>query len=230
MPSSTPNLPEPIPHQPPPKDVVTKVSRAIERVITHIPETDVGTSPHPDRRARKIAQTAAVKAAVVSGSLALPPGPLGVLTILPDLVAIWRIQSQMVADIAGCYGHTAHLTREEMLYCLFRHAAAQAVRDVVARVGGRLVVKHLSTGLLERMMRTVGVRISQRVVAGTAARWLPLIGALGVGAYAYYDTGQVARTAMELFARLDGERGGTHPLLPKGGHAARKRAEPADEE
>ena len=27
-----------------------------------------------------------------------------------------------------------------------------------------------------------------------------MIGALGVGAYAYYDTGQVARTAMTLFA------------------------------
>jgi hypothetical protein len=28
---------------------------------------------------------------------------------------------------------------------------------------------------------------------------LPVIGALGVGAYAYYDTGQVARTAIDLF-------------------------------
>ena len=28
---------------------------------------------------------------------------------------------------------------------------------------------------------------------------MPVIGALGVGAYAYYDTGQVARTAIDLF-------------------------------
>lgn len=186
----------------PADDAVSKVARAIERVITRVPTTDEGPSPDPDHRARAIAQTAAIKAAVVSGSLALPPGPLGVITLLPDLVAIWRIQSQMVADIAATYGHTAQLSREQMLYCLFRHAAAQAMRDVVARVGGRLVVKHMTTGLLERLLRSVGVRISQRLAAGTAARWLPLIGALGVGAYAYYDTGQVARTAIELFSKL----------------------------
>jgi hypothetical protein len=28
-----------------------------------------------------------------------------------------------------------------------------------------------------------------------------VVGALGVGAYAYYDTGQVAATAMSLFAK-----------------------------
>jgi hypothetical protein len=30
---------------------------------------------------------------------------------------------------------------------------------------------------------------------------VPVVGALGVGAYAYYDTGQVAATAMALFSR-----------------------------
>ena len=64
-------------------------------------------------------------------SLALPPGPLGYVTILPDLVGIWRIQAQMVADMAGVYGQQAFLSREQMLYCLFRHAAAQAMRDVL---------------------------------------------------------------------------------------------------
>ena len=31
-------------------------------------------------------------------------------------------------------------------------------------------------------------------------RFVPLIGAVGVGAYAYFDTRQVGRTAMDLFA------------------------------
>jgi hypothetical protein len=30
---------------------------------------------------------------------------------------------------------------------------------------------------------------------------VPVAGALGVGAYAYYDTGRVAGTAMDLFGR-----------------------------
>jgi hypothetical protein len=37
------------------------------------------------------------------------------------------------------------------------------------------------------------------VATRAASRWLPVVGALGVAAYAYYDTGQVAKSAIELF-------------------------------
>jgi len=32
------------------------------------------------------------------------------MTILPDLFGIWRIQAQLVADIAAVYGKTGFLT------------------------------------------------------------------------------------------------------------------------
>ena len=130
----------------------------------------------------------------------MPPGPIGWLTIVPELVTIWRIQRQMVADIAGAYGVSAELTRSRMLYCLFRHAAAQAMRDVVVQVGARLLIQDVPLRVIERIAAKVGVSVSKRLVGRGIARWLPVIGALGVGAYAYYDTGQVARTAMTLFA------------------------------
>lgn len=181
--------------------IVTRVAHAIDRVIAHVPDTDVGRSSDPMKRARAIANTAAVKSAVVSGGLALPPGPLAVITILPDLVAIWRIQSQMVADIAGTFGIEGSLSREQMIYCLFRHAASQAVRDLVTRVGSRMVVRHATADVVERVLERVGMRLAKGVVSKAAARWIPVIGALGVGAYAYYDTGQVAKTAIDLFSR-----------------------------
>jgi hypothetical protein len=49
------------------------------------------------------------------------------------------------------------------------------------------------------VLRRIGVRITQRLAGGAIARWLPIVGALGVGAYAYYDTGQVAETTIDLF-------------------------------
>lgn len=191
-----------------PPPAASRVVHAIERVVSRVPDTDVGRSPDPTRRARAIANAAAVKSAVVSGGLALPPGPLAVLTILPDLIAIWRIQSQMVADIAGAYGVEGSLSREQMIYCLFRHAASQAVRDLVTRVGSRMVIRHATGEVLERVLERVGVRIAKGVVSKAAARWIPVIGALGVGAYAYYDTGQVAKTAIELFEREAREASG----------------------
>lgn len=175
---------------------------AVVNFLAVVPDSHEPSAVVGDRaeHARTLARKAALTASVVSGSLALPPGPLGMLTVVPDLVAVWRIQSQMVADIASTYGKSAQLTREQMLYCLFKHAAAQAVRDLTVRVGERYVFRHASLRALQLFAGKVGIKLSQKVIAKTAARWLPAIGAAGVAAYAYYDTGQVAETAIALFS------------------------------
>ena len=179
--------------------VASQVTDAILALLGQIPATEKLESQTPDEAARQIANAAASKAALISGGLALPPGPLGWLTLLPDLIAIWKLQAQMVSDIAGVYGRSATLTREEMLFCLFKHAAAQGVRDLAVRVGGRVVVQRGSLRALQKAAAAVGVKVTQRAIGSAAVRWIPLIGAIGVGAYAYYDTAQVARTAMTLF-------------------------------
>ena len=178
-----------------------KLLDTVERVLSEIPTTTEPESRVPDERAREIARHAAMKAALLSGGLALPPGPLGYVTILPDLLGIWKIQSQMVADIAGAFGKTGYLSREQMLYCLFRHVAAQAMRDIVVRIGERILIRRSSLRVGTHVLQRIGRRMTQRLAGNAIARWLPIVGALGVGAYAYYDTGQVAETAIGLFRR-----------------------------
>ena len=180
-----------------------RLSRAVLEIASRVPDSDEHKSRGPEHRARAIAAAAANKAALAAGTLALPPGPLGWLTIVPELVAIWHIQRQMVADIAGAFGVSAELTRSHMLYCLFRHAAAQALRDIGVQVGARLLVQDVPLRVIERAASKIGVSLSKRLAGRGIARWLPVIGALGVGAYAYYDTGQVARTAIALFGGGD---------------------------
>jgi len=176
-----------------------KIANAILKFLGKIPDTDHSESITPHQSAQAIANSAAAKAAAAAGALALPPGPIGWLTILPELHTMWKIQTQMVADIAGVYGKTAALSREQMVYCLFRHGAAMAVRDVVVRVGDRYLVRQLSPKVLEKIAKKIGVKITQKSLGKAVSRWLPVVGALGVGAYAFYDTVKVAKTAMELF-------------------------------
>ena len=97
--------------------VESKIAETILDFLGRIPITNKIKSDLPIDRARSITSAAAAKAAITSGSLALPPGPLGWLTILPELIAIWKIQAQMVADIAGTFGKDASLTREQMFCC-----------------------------------------------------------------------------------------------------------------
>ena len=175
-----------------------EVGGTIERIISHVPPPRTQAVTDPAREAEAIARRAAKKAALLSGSLALPPGPFGMLTVLPDLYLIWKTQRQMVADIFGLYGRSAELTRVHMLYCLFRHAASHVVRDVAVRTGQRVIVQQIATGALQSIVRRVGITVTKRVAGTAATRWVPLAGAAAVSAYAYWDTLQVARSAHRL--------------------------------
>jgi len=107
----------------------------------------------------------------------------------------------MVADIGTVFGKKGKLTEESMIYCLFRHAAAQVVRDLVTRMGERVVVRHASLRMAESVLESIGVRLVHRVARAGLWRLLPAIGALAVAGYAYYDTEQVGQTAIEFFSK-----------------------------
>jgi uncharacterized protein (DUF697 family) len=181
-------------------DPASRFATAILNALSEVPDSTQKKARKPEEAAKTCANAAAAKAAVTAGTLALPPGPAGWLTILPELMAVWRIQAQMVADIAAIYGKKATVTREQMLWCLFKHTASQAVRDLVVRMGTRWLVKIATLRTLQGVAQRLGVKVTQRAFSKSVTRWLPLVGPLGVGAYAYYDTAQVAKSAIELFS------------------------------
>jgi hypothetical protein len=176
-----------------------QVARAVFDLVLQTPPSAEVPLPKPAARARAISRTAARTASLISGSMALPPGLLGWLTVLPELYGVWKLQAQMVSDIAAVYGKQSTLGREQMLYCLFKHVSAQLFRDVVVRVGERVVVREASVRALQAIAQQVGIKVSQAVLGKSLSRFVPLIGAVGVGAYAYFDTLKVARNAVELF-------------------------------
>ncbi len=183
------------------RELLDKLFSILLKVIHEIPKSAEKETSEALLRARKLISETSFKAAAISGALALPVGPLGWLTILPDLAAIWRLQAQMVADIGSLFGKKGKLTEESMIYCLFRHAAAQVMRDLVTRVGQRIVVQRASLRVAENVLESIGIKIIQRVARGGLWRLLPAIGALAVAGYAYYDTEQVGQTAIEFFSK-----------------------------
>jgi hypothetical protein len=189
--------------------VSNRVTEAILKLVASVPKSNEHESSTPDARARALARIAARTSAGISGGAALVPGPLGLLSLLPDMVGVWRVQTQMVSDIAAVYGKTATLTKEQMIYCLFKHTAAQLLRDVVVRSGERFLVRPVSLRMMQGLVAKISVTVGQRAIGKTVARYAPVIGAIGVGGYAYYDTSNVAKAAMALFSKevvlLDGE-------------------------
>jgi hypothetical protein len=187
-------------------DPAKAIGKVLFAIVSAVPSTSEPANARPRARALKIQTAAAFKAAAVSGSMALPPGPWALATILPDLFAVWRIQAQMVSDIAGVFGKAGSLSQEQMLYCLFKHAAAHVVRDLVSRVGERVVFRRATMKVLQGIARKLGSRVSRRVLAQSVSRWLPVLGSASVAGYAYYDTKRVGMTAIDLFEQVFNEQ------------------------
>jgi len=179
-------------------DVSGKLATAIMRLVANIPASKIKKQREPQASSAQRINVSAAKAALAAGGLALPPGPIGWLTILPEMVAVWRIQAQLVSDIAAIHGRKGTLRPEQMFYCLFNHVAPQAVRGLGAG-GERSGVA--STEALQAVARKVGLRLSQRALGRGIARWFPVVGAGFVGAYVYYDTTQVGKAALEVFGK-----------------------------
>ena len=179
-----------------------KLSTLLFELITDIPESLHSPTENSDEKIKKLIRQAAVKASLVSATLSVPAGVTGVLTSVPDIAAIWRIQAQLVSDIAATYGKFAQLSREAMVWCLFRHSAAQLVRDIAVRTGSRIVVQKLSLAALEALLKKIGLKVSTKFLGRVALRAIPAIGAIGNGAYSFYDTTEVGKTAAAYFKAL----------------------------
>jgi uncharacterized protein (DUF697 family) len=179
---------------------VNKITEALLKFISNIPRSKEKESDEPAARAKQIVHNAAVKASAAAGALALPPGPMGWITILPEILTVWKIQAQMVADIAAIYGKTRKLSRNQMLFCLFKHTMSQAMRDLAVRVGNKWVIRKAAPKIVQNIAKKIGVKITQRTASKSITRWVPIIGALGVSAYAYFDTAHVGDTAIDLFS------------------------------
>lgn len=179
-----------------------RLATVLFELITTVPESLYQETGNTEEKIKKLTMQAALKASAVSATLSIPAGVTGVLTSLPDIMAVWRIQAQLVSDIAASYGKIAQLSREAMIWCLFRHSAASLLRDVAVRTGSRLVIQKLSITALQKILQKIGLQVSTKMLGRVALRAIPAIGAIGNGAYTYYDTNEVGKTAAAYFKAL----------------------------
>jgi hypothetical protein len=180
-------------------ETLARILRALRDAVTSIPSSSEHPSPDRPAQAERLSRSASLRAAAVSGALSVPPGPAGLLTVLPDVLLVWKIQAQLVSDLAAAYGKSVLLTPEGLLHCLFRHAAAQAVRGMVVQAARGFLIRRASAEVFDAALRRVGLSVAERVAGKALSRWVPVLGAVGVGAYAYYDTRRIAKTAVEVF-------------------------------
>jgi hypothetical protein len=168
-------------------------------LLSSIPASVLKQSNQPLETSELLIQKASISAGFQSGTLAIPTGAFSLVTILPDLVNIWRIQSQLVADIAAVHGKSEFLGSQEMAWCLFRSSASHVARDFLVKTGQRAILSQSGKKALSALLRRVGIQGAEKLTSRIALRMVPLVGMAVAGGYAFYDTRKVGEAALELF-------------------------------
>ncbi|TGL15336.1 hypothetical protein [Leptospira meyeri] len=155
----------------------------------------------PDDLIRELVQNASFKSGLISATCSLPPGPLGILSILPELLFVYRIQGHLILDIAALYGKEVQVTKELLLYCLFKHGGAHVFRKIIEESSLKILIRPTTVKVFQTLLEKLGLLISKSIIRKQFARWIPIGGAVVTGTFAYYDTKRVGKTAMDLFSK-----------------------------
>lgn len=147
----------------------------------------------------ELIKVASWKAFATSTALALPPGPLGLATILPELLAITKIQINLVYAIAKVRGQEAKLN-DSLVALIFAHEAGlQIGRYLSQNYGNKVVVRSLSQRALAQVAEQIGIRIGIRITQKALGRWIPVLFAPVFGALSKKMTERIGREADKMF-------------------------------
>ncbi len=182
-----------------PSSFLKTFESTVGSVISNIPSSSIKEKADPEVVIGEFIGDAARDAALITGALSLAPGPAGMATILPELAAVWRRQARLIADTAAVTGKSDELTKEIMMYCLYRHVARKAMKNLLVSGGEGILVGRAKRRAMHEALSVLTTRLAKRVAARAAARWVPLMGAGALAAYSYQDTQTVGATALEVF-------------------------------
>jgi uncharacterized protein (DUF697 family) len=148
----------------------------------------------------EMVKEAAQKAFWISATLSAVPGPFGLATILPEIVAVTKVQLNLVYKIAKYYQNLETINQSIVLL-IFANALGLTVgNQLVRRVGMRLIIKALSAPVIERIARLIGLRIAAGITKRIVGRWLIVVAAPLFGLFSKKMTQKIGIEATALFA------------------------------
>ena len=142
---------------------------------------------------------AANKAFWISTTLSAAWGPVGLATILPEIVAVMKIQMNLVYKI-GRYHRKLYALRHPMILLIFANALGLTIGPPIIRnIGTRLAIKSLSLPVIRRIAGSIGMDIAVKISQRAAGRWIPVLLAPVFGLFSRRLTEKIGREADRIF-------------------------------
>ena len=185
--------------------IETKNVSHLKKFEEFIFEIDSYQSPYaeavgdPGEIIRPLVRKYSLQAAALSSALSALPGNLGVLSILPEIYFLIRLQSRMVKDIAILLGKESYLSKELLLYCLFKENKINIISSSIRITGTHLLIRPVTLDNLQTIFYSIVHAKSSKIVPRKNKGVLSLVSMLAGGSLSYIDTQMVGTTANAIF-------------------------------
>jgi uncharacterized protein (DUF697 family) len=173
-----------------------------ERILENILNT-LGPDPGEitvDGSPQKMIRKASRAAFLISTGAGIPSGPVGLATIVPEIVAITRLQINLILRVAKFYQQEAKVNKTIILTVLGVAMGVVLKHALINKVGARIIVKSLSAEGAKRITREIGEKFAVGLLKRGIGRWIPLMLAPIFGYLSLSMTRKVGREAESLFS------------------------------
>ncbi len=137
---------------------------------------------------------------VIAGAAGLVPGPWGMLAAVPEILAVIRNQTQMIFDLGVAYGQHRYL-RSELVVGILLSSMGSGGGSLIAVQGGKLLVRRASLRVMQRVVAMLGGKVTQQLLKSMVGKWLPVVGAAAMAAWARYTTKKLGERACEMLSK-----------------------------
>jgi hypothetical protein len=117
---------------------------------------------------------AAQKAFKISTALGLLPGPIGFISILPEVVALTKLQINLIYRIARHYDRAEMVDKEIVLLILANVLGVAGGETLIRRAGTTLVIRSANTRIVRGFARRIGTHVIDAAAEKMIGRWIPL--------------------------------------------------------
>lgn len=149
----------------------------------------------------EMVKSAAYKSSAVSGIATLPPGPTGFLTLLPELIAVTKIQMNLVYALAKYYNKAERLNTSIVLLIFANAVGVNAGRNLIRIHGRRVIVSVLRDTTVRELAKRVGIKITAKITSRAAGRFFSLFAAPIFATITYKSTKTIGKEAIRIFSR-----------------------------
>ena len=89
----------------------------------------------------EMTRTASWKAFGISTAAAIPPGPLGWATIIPEMLTVTKIQINLIYSIAAFHKKESQMNQTLLMLIFANEAGIETGRSIVKKYGSKVVIK-----------------------------------------------------------------------------------------